>query len=137
MHCRRRFGTFAAVVLLSMAALGARGQATAPQRSYDNRLTPLVDPQPLLADHPEFVEPVRDTRRFEAPALVQDSDGGLVGSRLAVFVQRPRHRRDAQPAARQGHGDHRRTPVGDRRWPGLADAAAGRRRLSVHAGEER
>jgi len=77
MHCQRSFGTSDAVALLSMAAFTAHSQTTAPQRSYENRLTPLVDPQPLLADHPEFVEPVRDTRRFEAPALVQDADADL------------------------------------------------------------
>ena len=32
------------------------------------RLTPLVDPKPLLADYPEFVEPVREVARFEAPS---------------------------------------------------------------------
>jgi nicotinamidase-related amidase len=43
-----------------------------PPRVYDNRLTPLDDPVPLLADHPEFVEPVRELARFEAPMLVDD-----------------------------------------------------------------
>src|SRR5437868_2481388 len=49
------------------------GPAPAPERPaprvYHNRLTPLKRPGPLLADHPEFVEPVRETTRFEAPAL--------------------------------------------------------------------
>jgi nicotinamidase-related amidase len=67
----------AAAALASTGAGSANAQAPAGPRSYDNRLTPLVDPQPLLADHPEFVEPVRETRRFEAPALVQDSAADL------------------------------------------------------------
>ena len=46
-------------------------------RSYSNRLTPLKDPPPLLADHPEFVEPVRELRRFEAPILVNEPDANL------------------------------------------------------------
>src|SRR4051812_42255776 len=41
-------------------------------RTYSNRLTPIQDPQPLLADHPEFFEPVRERARFEAPPVVAD-----------------------------------------------------------------
>ena len=46
-------------------------------RKYDNRLTPIKDPRPLLADHPDFVEPVRELTRFEAPLLVDDRDADL------------------------------------------------------------
>src|SRR3954453_11125424 len=56
------------------------GYATMPAaepRTYDNRLTPLKDPPPLLADHPEFVAPVREVARFEAPALVTDDNADL------------------------------------------------------------
>jgi hypothetical protein len=49
----------------------------ASTRTYDNRLVPLRDPKPLLADHPEFVEPVRETTRFEAPVLVDDDNADL------------------------------------------------------------
>jgi len=45
--------------------------------AYENRLSRLKDPAPLLADHPEFVEPVRETVRFEAPCLVDDADADL------------------------------------------------------------
>jgi hypothetical protein len=46
-------------------------------RVYHNRLTTLRDPGPLLADHPEFVEPVRETVRFEAPTLIDDEGADL------------------------------------------------------------
>jgi nicotinamidase-related amidase len=46
-------------------------------RVYENKLTPIRDPAPLLADHPEFVEPIRETARFEAPLLVDDPDADL------------------------------------------------------------
>jgi hypothetical protein len=46
-------------------------------RTYENRLTPLKNPQPLLADHPEFVQPVVEERRFEAPLLVDESGADL------------------------------------------------------------
>lgn len=65
------------ILLLLSTVRNTLGQTASGSRSYDNRLSPIVDPQPLLADHPEFVEPVRDTRRFEAPELVQDADADL------------------------------------------------------------
>ncbi|HEY4312291.1 MAG TPA: isochorismatase family protein [Pirellulales bacterium] len=73
--------TFCAALTIVMLCLGvanpALAQSGASSRRYDNKLTPLVDPQPLLADHPRFVEPVRETRRFEAPVLVQDDEADL------------------------------------------------------------
>lgn len=44
---------------------------------YENRLKPITNAKPLLADHPEFIEPVKETARFEAPILVDDADGDL------------------------------------------------------------
>jgi hypothetical protein len=46
-------------------------------RTYENRLRLLEHPAPLLADHPEFVEPVIEVRRYEAPALVEDKEADL------------------------------------------------------------
>src|SRR4051794_21058627 len=46
-------------------------------RTYENRLILLDNPPPLLADHPEFVEPVRELARFEAPVLVDDEGADL------------------------------------------------------------
>jgi hypothetical protein len=68
------------ISLPCLAALWPPGAAAADQpaqRVYDNRLTPLTNPKPLLADHPEFVEPIRETARFEAPLLVDDAGADL------------------------------------------------------------
>ena len=46
-------------------------------RVYDNRLRRLTNPSPLLADYPQFVQPVRETTRFEASTLVQDKGADL------------------------------------------------------------
>lgn len=46
-------------------------------RVYENRLTPIASPRPILANHPEFIEPVREVARFEAPAIVQDEGADL------------------------------------------------------------
>src|SRR4051794_13612090 len=68
-------GLGAALVVLG-ALSGVRAQETTP-RVFENRLTPLNDPEPLLADHPGFVEPIREVARFEAPVLVDDADADL------------------------------------------------------------
>lgn len=46
-------------------------------RVYENKLTRLKNPKPLLADHPDFVAPVKEPNRFEAPILVDDTDADL------------------------------------------------------------
>ena len=48
-----------------------------PTRSYKNELRLLKDPPPLLADHPEFVQPIIERRRYEAPMLVNDAEADL------------------------------------------------------------
>jgi hypothetical protein len=47
-------------------------------RLYENRLKRLEHPKPLLGDHPEFVEPVIELTRYEAPTLVDDADADLL-----------------------------------------------------------
>jgi nicotinamidase-related amidase len=61
-----------------VAVFASISAATEPAtRTYENRLTLLENPPALLADYPEFVEPVRELRRFEAPLLVNDQGADL------------------------------------------------------------
>src|SRR3989440_8903356 len=46
-------------------------------RLYQNHLTPIKNPKPLLADFPKWVEPIRELKRYEAPLLVDDKDADL------------------------------------------------------------
>jgi hypothetical protein len=46
-------------------------------RVYENRLKPITDPRPILGDFPDFVEPVREVTRFEAPTLIDDPGADL------------------------------------------------------------
>lgn len=62
------------IVVLLLLPMPTMGQE---KRTYQNRLTPILDPRPLLADHPEFVEPIRELTRFEAPILVDDEGADL------------------------------------------------------------
>jgi nicotinamidase-related amidase len=50
---------------------------TPAARVYHNRLTRLAQPAPLLADHPEFVQPVIEKTRYEAPALIDETGADL------------------------------------------------------------
>lgn len=71
-----------AVPLLAIAMIVPTGflRASDPPpstRVYRNELTPIPHPQPLLADHPEFCEPIVESQHFEAPPLVVDPDADL------------------------------------------------------------
>ncbi len=61
-----------------MIILGPMGLTWAqlPQ-TYDNRLTPVKNGPPILADYPMYVEPIGEAPRFEAPPLVVDAGGAL------------------------------------------------------------
>src|SRR4051794_8944804 len=67
----------ACLACLGLWATGARAGEPPATRAYENRLTRIADPKPLLADHPEFVEPVREAVRYEAPVLVDDPGADL------------------------------------------------------------
>ena len=70
-------------VFVAVGAVGAVAAAAAPPPvatgafTYDNKLTPITDSKPILADHPEWVQPIEEAARFEAPILVNDEKGDL------------------------------------------------------------
>jgi hypothetical protein len=64
-------------VVVGLVAFAVPAGAQGPTRSYENKLTRIADPKPLLADHPEFVAPVRELTRYEAPTLVEDEGADL------------------------------------------------------------
>jgi hypothetical protein len=63
-------------IVRTVAAAGASAAVPAT-RTYSNRLTRIENPQPLLADYPEFVQPVIESVRYEAPVLVDDEGADL------------------------------------------------------------
>lgn len=69
-----RWLAMAALPLGIIQSVRAEGPST---RVYENRLDPIASPRPILADHPEWVEPVREVARFEAPAVVVDEKADL------------------------------------------------------------
>lgn len=69
MPCRLSF----TMALLVASAAGSQGEPTI----YKNTLTRLENPPPLLADFPQYVQPVIEETRYEAPVLVNDPGGDL------------------------------------------------------------
>jgi isochorismate hydrolase len=68
----------AILLLILTGSLDVRGQESPiASRTYSNRLVRLENPQPLLADFPEFFEPIREQSHYEAPAVVDDADADL------------------------------------------------------------
>ena len=73
LEIRRYLLAFVAVLAVADDAL-AEPPGT---RTYENRLTLIDDPQPLLADYPEFVQPIVEERRYEAPMLIDEAAADL------------------------------------------------------------
>ena len=46
-------------------------------RTYENRLVKIDPPRKILADYPEYFEPIIEQSHFEAPAIVVDDDADL------------------------------------------------------------
>lgn len=68
------FGLFFTFSLILYSQLTNAGEEI---RVYHNTLKKLKAPSPLLADHPEFIQPIEELRRFEAPLLVDDEGADL------------------------------------------------------------
>ncbi|MEN9555655.1 MAG: hypothetical protein RLZZ232_1941 [Planctomycetota bacterium] len=65
---------FVCGVLLSCASACGQQDETVP---YQNRLQKLSEPEPILADYPQYFEPIVEENRFEAPAIVNDENADL------------------------------------------------------------
>lgn len=65
------------VLVVGATERSANGEDGSSPRVYQNRLVKIDNPAPLLADYPEFVEPVEEEARFEAPLLVDDENADL------------------------------------------------------------
>ena len=64
-----------AVYFFFATALSA--QEPVETREYQNVLRRIDNPQPLLADNPEFFEPIIEQAHFEAPPIVVDEEADL------------------------------------------------------------
>lgn len=60
-------------MLLGNGALFSQENKTA----YQNHLVKIANPRPLLADYPDFFEPILEEAHYEAPALIKDPGADL------------------------------------------------------------
>ena len=125
------------LVAVASAASSDRGAGDEPAtRIYENRLKPIANPRPILGDYPNFVEPVRELARFEAPILIDDPDADLE-VRAWRFSYNARGIIEVPNRLRvKPDGRHRGASLGHRRRPGLAHARARRSCVSMHPGQE-
>lgn len=64
-------------VFCGLSIVAFAQESPSEKRVYENRLTRIENPPPLLADYPEFFEPIVEESHFEAPAIVDDADADL------------------------------------------------------------
>jgi nicotinamidase-related amidase len=76
LRCNFVWGLVGVAGMVEMSS-NLSGEEASTQRKYENRLKPVANPRPILADHPNWIEPVREVRRFEAPILVDDEGADL------------------------------------------------------------
>ncbi len=70
--------TVLAVLLSGAAGLGtATAAEPGAPRQYDNTLMPIKEPSAILADHPQFVQPLKEARRFAAAPVIDDEGADL------------------------------------------------------------
>lgn len=76
---------------------------------YENRLKRIENPAPLLADHPEFFEPIIEQAHFEAPPIVVDQQADLhvrawrFSYNARGIIEMPNHLNAAQTAVIMVH----------------------------------
>ncbi|MFN9717738.1 MAG: cysteine hydrolase family protein [Planctomycetota bacterium] len=97
--------SFIGVVLSASAA----AQDDPAKRAYDNRLTKIDQPRPLLNDYPEYFEPIIESTHFEAAPIVDDSSADLhvrawrFSYNARGIIEMPNHLRSAETAVIMVH----------------------------------
>ena len=65
------------ILLLILCCTSTWVLSDEPMRTYQNSLRRIENPQPLLADYPEYFEPILEEAHFSAPAIVNDEGADL------------------------------------------------------------
>jgi hypothetical protein len=104
--------SFVVVSLLAVGVVKDEVRADEPPpvtRVYENRLRRIDRPRPILADYPDFFEPIEEESHFEAPPIVVD-DGADLHVRAWRFsynargiIEMPNHLRAKETAVIMVH----------------------------------
>jgi len=102
-----RWVSVAAIVIgvgLLSAGPAASQSTETSTRVYQNRLERIENPRPLLADHPEFFEPIIEQAHFEAPPIINDAGADLhvrawrFSYNARGIIEMPNHLRSSETA---------------------------------------
>lgn len=77
MHSTKTTCRFLHCIIWALWVSATLAQETSEVRIYENRLTKIASPRPILGDYPEFFEPIHEQSHFEAPAIVVDKEADL------------------------------------------------------------
>jgi hypothetical protein len=101
--------SFVLSLLLLVLPASFAGSDEPIARTYPNQLRRIEKVQPLLADYPEYFEPIQEESHYEAPAIVDD-DGADLHVRAWRFsynargiIEMPNHLRAAETAVIMVH----------------------------------
>lgn len=98
------------IFLLLLRLLSKSVGADEPQpRTYQNQLRRIENAKPLLADYPEYFEPIQEEAHFEAAAIVNDEGADLhvrawrFSYNARGIIEMPNHLRAAETAVIMVH----------------------------------
>ncbi|MBC8356210.1 MAG: isochorismatase family protein [Planctomycetes bacterium] len=100
---------FCCMIAFTFAATASADEPAVAPRVYQNRLVRIEKPKPLLADHPEFFEPIIEQAHFEAPPLVVDDNADLhvrawrFSYNARGIIEMPNHLKASQTAVIMVH----------------------------------
>ncbi|MDA1229264.1 MAG: isochorismatase family protein [Planctomycetota bacterium] len=98
----------AILFLICLMTIRASADDPAPQ-AYQNTLKPIDNPKPLLADYPEYFEPILEEAHYEAPAIVNDEVADLhvrawrFSYNARGIIEMPNHLRSRETAVIMVH----------------------------------
>lgn len=110
--CLRRLALLLILPLVSYAHCRADEPTSGVEpkkRSYENRLVRMADPKPLLADYPQYFEPIIEQAHYEAPAIVDDEHADLdvrawrFSYNARGIIEMPNHLRASETAVIMVH----------------------------------
>lgn len=97
------------ITLTLLTSLAVAEETSVSKRTYENRLLRIEKPKPLLADYPEFFEPIIEQTHYEAPAIVNDENADLhvrawrFSYNARGIIEMPNHLRASETAVIMVH----------------------------------
>ena len=100
---------FCCMIAFAIATTASADEPAVAPRVYQNRLARIENPKPLLADYPEFFEPIIEQAHYEAPPIVVDESADLhvrawrFSYNARGIIEMPNHLKASQTAVIMVH----------------------------------